>query len=169
MNESVNETLSIEFKEDTQEALPVALDDKAQKKAQRLEELAANEKLGVRSIKLRLKTYHLLKKQIDALGIRTVGQCTLLIANNKIESVLSELDGLAKETDSDAMSSKALRMELRRLKLECIKVMMASGADYLKADRQTNEQLSGGHIQFPFPAGTPIAVAIGKPPEKPAS
>lgn len=164
--EPTKTTLSLEFKEDVQEQLPVVLDEKALKRAQRLEDMVANEKLGIRSIKLRLNTYRLLKKQIDALGLRSIGQCTILIANDRVESVLEELDGLAKEMDLDSSASKELRMELRRLKLDCIKVMMASGTDQLKVDRQPSEQPSTCNIQLPFPSGTPIAVAIGRNPSQ---
>lgn len=153
--------LDVNFAVDDPEELPVALDRRAALRAKRLEDKIASEKLGVRVMKLRLNTYRIVKRHIDALGLKTMGQCNVLIANDKVESVLEELDALAQETDADVSSSKELRMELRRLKLECIKVMMASGTEQMKADRQPIEQPSSGHIQFPFPSGTPIAVAIG--------
>lgn len=153
--------VDVEFLEAPQEAVAVTLDEAALKRRERLEEIEGNEKLGVRSIKIRLSTFRALKKQIDSLGIKMIGHCKLLIADDKVESVLAELDGIAKEIDEDRSSTKTLRMEVRRLKLDCIKMMMASGNDHLRAERQPSDQPATNNFQIPFPAGTPIAVAIG--------
>ena len=141
---------------------PVAIQvDKATLRRQaRLEEIESNEKLGIRSVKIRLNTFRAIKKQIDSLGIKTIGHCTLIIADDKVESVLSELDDIAKEIDEDPSSTKTLRMEIRRLKLDCIKMMMDSANDHFRAERQPSDQPTTNTFQIPFPAGTPIAVAI---------
>lgn len=153
--------VEVEFIEEQQQPVAVKLDEAAQRRADRMAEVEANEKMGVRSIKIRLSTFRALKKQIDALGIKMIGHCKLLIADDKVESVLAELDGIAKEIDEDSSSTKTLRMEVRRLKLDCIKMMMASGNDHLRAERQPSEQPATANIQIPFPVGTPMAVAIG--------
>lgn len=153
--------VELKFLEAPQEAIAVKLDPAAERRRARLEEIEGNEKLGIRSIKIRLSTFKALKRQIDSLGIKMIGHCKLLIADDKVESVLAELDGIAKEIDADSSSSKTLKMEIRRLKLDCIKMMMASGNDHLRAERQPSDQPATNNFQIPFPAGSPIAVAIG--------
>jgi hypothetical protein len=163
-----NETLPVEFQEEQPSEVGVTLDDKAIKKAKQRERIAervALEKLGVRAIKLRLTTYRLLKSEINKLGIKTIAHCTLITAREKAEQTLIELDTIAKEMDdAGPLVDVDKKMALRQLKLEIIKTIIDSGAEHIRAERQSTEQPSINNIQFPFPAGTPIAVAVGKVP-----
>lgn len=147
------------------EEVAIALDERAEKrlrKAKKISERREYEKHGVEVLKLKLKTYRMLKNEIDSIGIKTIGHCSIMIAREKAESIVAELDGIAKEMDeSDEMINPEVKVALRQLKLDCIKVMLDSGVEQLKAERQPSDQQSGGRIQLPFPVGAPIALAIG--------
>ena len=166
--------MKVDFETGEKQALAIEIDEKARTKAaaktrlaENLAERAAYEKLGIRVLKLKAKTYRMLKSQIDELGIKTIGHCGIIVAREKAESVVAELDAIAKkwDSDSDAIEPET-RVALQRLKLDCIKLMIESGAEHLRAERQPMEQPAGGNLQLAFPAGKPMIVAIGQQPEK---
>lgn len=165
-----NESVEVEFDQGDGFEVPVPLDAIASKRAaerlkrrEKMQERADYELYGIRVIRLKLKTYQLLKKQIDDLGIKTVGHCGLMLAREKIESYVMELDGIDKEMKDGGATAEA-RLAAYELRLAFIKEMINSSAEHLRSERQPQDGQSSKVLQLPFEAGTPIAVAIGNKP-----
>lgn len=168
------EPVAVDFNEGpTEESLQITLDDKAKKRAaaaarakERVENRAAYEKLGIQVLRLKRDTYRLLKKEIEDLGIKTIGHCDIIIGKEKAEDVIYKLDAIAQEWDeSGEVVDPQVRVALQSLKLDCIKVLVDCGAKHLMAERQPSGDPSKGNIQLPFEAGMPVAVMIGKKPD----
>lgn len=174
MNESNTTTpIALAFDPGEPEDVQVELDDKAKKKAaarEKMADRAAYEKLGIKVLRLKANTYRMLKAQIDELGIKTIGHCSIMMGREKAESVIAELDAIAKRWDEKGeVIDPQVRVALQSLKLDCIKVMVDSGAEHLRAERQPSWESQKGHVQLPFEAGMPIMVAIGQtPPQQPS-
>lgn len=166
--------MEVNFDPGQEQDVDVKLDKRAAKKKsdrEKLADRAAYESLGLSVLKLKMSTYRVLKKQIEELGVKTIGHCSIIIAREKAEAVVAELDAIAKEwEESDIATDPMARISLQELKLDCIKIMINSGEAHLKSERQPSDQQPAGTIQLPFEAGMPIAVAIGRQqPEKSVS
>lgn len=162
--------LQVAFEPGQEQNIPVELDEKAKRKIrnrEKLAERAAYERMGIRVLRLKANTYRMLKAQIDEIGIKTIGHCSIMVAREKAESIVAELDAIAQQWDQDGSTvDPELRVHLQQLKLDCIKVMVESGAEHLRAERQPSEQQPAKGIQLPFEAGMPTAIIYGNPPAK---
>lgn len=169
--------VALTFDPGEHEDLQVVLDEKAKKKAavaarvrEKMADRAAYEKLGIQVLRLKANTYRMLKAQIDELGIKTIGHCSIMMGREKAESVIAELDAIAQSWDEKGLAiDPQVRVALQSLKLDCIKLMVDSGAEHLRAERQPSGEPQKGHIQLPFEAGMPIRIAVGQTqPQQPA-
>lgn len=167
---TVKEALPVDFNSGDCQDVQIKLDEKAARKArarERLADRASYERMGIRVLKLKVNTYRMLKAQIAELGIKTIGHCSIMIGREKAESVVAELDAIAKQWDEDGtIIDPAVRIHLQQLKLDCIKIIVESGAEHLKAERQPSEPPPSKGIQLPFEAGIPTAIIYGNPPAK---
>lgn len=115
--------MEVNFDPGQDQEVEVRLDKKAAKKKSdrdKLADRAAYENLGLSVLKLKMSTYRVLKKQIEELGVKTIGHCSIIVAREKAEAVVAELDAIAKEwEESDIATDPMARISLQELKLDC--------------------------------------------------
>lgn len=152
-------------------AVPVTIIQKTKaRQKQRYSTAKAMEATGVKVLRLKISTAKALKPHLEKVGIKTIGQCRILVGSDKAEEYLDALDADAKELQNQGGLSVDQRIEFERLKIELLKVIINSGVEYIRAERQVADQPTSPSLQIPYAAGTPVAVAIGtKKAELPAS
>lgn len=150
--------------------LPVVPNGKVKKKRAKnpvrkrtlLAEDQAFEQMGAHVLRVKLRTQAMLGKYAEKLGIKSIGAGRILLAGDNAESAVQNLDEIIQEMWSSSPPVPADTIATF-LQVKCAfnRQLMDSGEMYLKSERAVNNDNKGSDFRMSFPAGSPVAVAVG--------
>lgn len=165
------ENLAVTFEEAPAETVEVALDERAlarQRRAARLADARAYEHLGQRLLKFKAKKFGEVGNYIvEKLGVKKVGHGTIISASENADQHIQQCDALAKELLArDPPCDPEVIVALMQLARDFNRQLLDSGEAHLRIDRQPNVDPKADTLSVPFPAGTPMMIAVNQPQAK---
>jgi len=167
----MSEEVAVTFEAGQPETVAVALDDRAvrrQRRASRIAEAKAYEQLGQRVLKFKAKKFGSVGDYIvSALGVKKVGHGTIISASENADQHIQQCDALVKELLSkDPPCDPDVIVALMQLARDFNQQLLDSGEAHLRIDRQPVAAPEGDKLSLPFPAGTPMVIAMNHPKPK---
>lgn len=168
------ESLAVTFTEAPAEALPVVLSEKLKLRQQRKAQIAkakAYEQLGQRVLKFKAKKFGDLGRYIvDQIGVKQIGHGTIISATENADQYIQRCDAIIKELLArDPPCDPDVIAAVMRLALDFNRQVLDAGEAHLRIDRQPASDPKADMLQVPFPAGTPMVIAVGKQQSPPPS
>lgn len=165
--------MPVAFNPGPTEDLPVALDARAlarQRSRARIAEARAYEQLGQRVLKFKAKKFGVVGEYIVTnLGVKKVGHGTIISASEYADQSIQRCDALVQELlAKDPPCDPDVIVALMTLKKDFNQQLLDSGEAHLRIDRQPTVGPESNTLSVPFPAGTPMLIAVGKQPPPPA-
>lgn len=171
VNQPLSESLAVSFDPGTAEALPVQLDERAlarQRRATRIADARAYEQLGQRLLKFKARKFGEVGNYIvEKLGVKKVGHGTIISATESADESIRQCDALVKELMAkDPPCDPDVFVALMQLKRDFNQQVLDSGEAHLRIDRQPTVDPKADTFSVPFPAGTPMLIAVNQPQPK---
>lgn len=161
------EALAVTFEEAPAEALPVALSEKLkikQRRAAKVAEAKAYEQLGQRILRFKAKKFGEVGQYIvDQIGVKQIGHGTIISATENADQYIRRCGAIIEELMArDPPCDPEVIAAVMRLALDFNRQVLDAGAEHLRIDRQPTADPKADMLQVPFPAGTPMIIAVGK-------
>lgn len=155
------------------EEVAVQLDERAlarQRSRTRIAEARAYEQLGQRVLKFKARKFGAVGEYIvTTLGVKKVGHGTIISASENADQAIQRCDALVQEMlAKDPPCDPDVVVALMQLKRDFNQQLLDSGEAHLRIDRQPTVGPESNTLSVPFPAGTPMMLAIGKQQAPPA-
>lgn len=160
--------LDVQVVAESDASVPVKVDAAALRKqrkkkmSEQLEDLHALGAMGTKILKIKNKMLSAIGKDIERLGVKSLGYGKIASAGENAENAFVECDRLIAEMRANNPSmDPEIVVALMQLQLGFNKQIIEIGESYLKTERQVSTQPQGNTFSFPFPAGQSTVVAIG--------
>lgn len=160
------EELPVLFGQEVGSLVPIKPDKNAKKRFNKsLAEAAAFAKFGARVIRIKTDAYALTGAHLRMLGVKDIGHGKLLSSSEHADDSIAVLDDIVQQLLKKGLDADhKLVLEVMQLKKEFNKQLIETANSHINADKQLPGVPMVGGPNIAFPAGTPLVVAIGKPP-----
>lgn len=164
-----DDTLPVTYEPGPPAEVAIKLDETAIRRAKAkarhqaaLAEARMFEQIGSKVLKIKTRTLSMLGDNVEVLGIKKIGHGKILIAGENAETAIAKLDELVEELQhKDPPCEPSVIRDYMQLRLSYNRQLMESGQAHIEADKQPSGKGDGANITIPFPAGTPMMVAVG--------
>ncbi len=170
----MSEPVPTEFNEGEEVEIPVQLDAVAVRRKrhrQRMAERASNarafEQVGMRVMKIRVKSLSAVGVDIEKHGIKHYGHGVIAHSGEQAQILIDELGDIVQELRARTPAvDPQIIIDAIALQRQLNEQLMESGKSHINATKQVESDNKGPQLTVPFPAGTPLM--IGVPPIKPS-
>lgn len=163
----MSDELPVEFNEGQATSVPVQLDEKAQKKKERLELLAMYPELGSKVLKVKAKDLAAIGKQVELVGVKKVGLGSLAVSNEMVLANFLKCDAHAQkiEASGTACCDETI-IAIRQLQKQFGDQLIEIAKTYLDVDKHAGNGKADKPLSMVFPSGQPMVVAINSSPKE---
>ena len=160
--------LPVDFNEAEPTSVPVVLDERAQRKKEKLDMLAMYPELGSKVLKVKAKQLSSIGKNIETLGVKKIGLGSLAAYNEAALVNFLECGEYAKKLEDEKGCECAEQIiAFRQLQKQFGDQLIEVAQTYLDVDKQSGNGKSDKPLSLVFPSGQPMVVAVNsKPIEK---
>lgn len=168
----MSEPVPTEFNEQAAVEVPITPDPAAerrkrhrQKMAERAANIRAFEQIGMRVMKIRVKTLSAVGVDIEKAGIKNFGHGVIAHSGEQAQNMIDELGDIVQELRSRTPPvDPMVIIEAIALQRQLNEQVLESGKSHINATKQVEPENKGNQMSVAFPAGTPMM--IGVPPQK---
>lgn len=141
---------------------PPAKKNKKHKTA--MADVAAFARFGVQVLRIKAQTLAALGKVAEEAGIRQIGHGKILLASDNAEQAIQTLGAFVEELKSKpgGADHKTI-VELMRLVQSFNGQLIQTAQAHLQLDKHPANGTTEARITMPFPSGSPVMIAVGKP------
>jgi hypothetical protein len=152
--------LPIEVAEE--KTMELAIIDKTKRRYNRaLAEAKALAQFGIKTYRIKARTQAALGDVAQKLGAKKLGHGKIMVASENAEEVISRIQDYIEELRaSDPPCDPKVIIDLMHLLRDFNKQLLETGQSHIDADRATAGLVETANLNIPFPAGTPMVVAI---------
>lgn len=153
-------TLPIETIEE--KSIELAIINQAKRKYSKAHaEARALERFGIKTMRIKARTQAALGDIAQTLGVKKIGHGKIMVASENAEEVIARISAYIEELKaSDPPCDPKIIIDLMTLLKDFNKQLLESGQSHLAADRAASGLAQSSNLTIPFPAGTPMVVAI---------